>query len=770
MDFKESLVSLGLEKVLASIYSNLSSIDFSKVVYNEQFDLNGFDVSKGEDNWYFAIGSMPLLYKVCNEENIVFYLNQLLIGNGISPESFYSSETLREVTFWNGSGFKVERVKSNDGNMLLIVTPEFGIEVDANIFIETNKAKVVDKPNWINGISPIYDETSIESSEKSLNNFALCPLLFQDGKESYILIPIIVHEYALSIINYIIEANGGIGAYETSEADGWENAYIGKLFAIGFQSELSSVRINRIVPEHLVEGEYLREGIHPCNDDIHRSIKGLNCQVLSEGEGNVSDGRLIGSGDLAPTIVGFNSVSEDFIVLYKTIVNEYNCEDDFLRLTNDSITEWLDRNQDETITFQVSNSFTAILSKGNTYYRINFIAANQSIGWSDSNRNNVDFDSKNVGKVLFSKPLEINQIKAPSKASSTHSTYAHVEKNVSEEKRDFITNSLEDKLNNSDLSKSSGSKWVRWLFIALGILFLLVLLRNCEFNPDSRYYYERGVDRYAEGKIEKAEKNFGKAIDLDNSYSEPFRSRGEMYLENERYQEALYDFDQLIRMDANDWYAYYLRGLTNMKLADSEYSNYNSLAIRDFTNSIELNATSVNGRSYYQRAAMYKKLGDDRSCSDFYIACGFEVYDACQITNEECRPLSGELPYEDIFGPGVYKGTASFIYTNNCAVDAVVTIKSLRTKRAIRSVYVRAGERYDIKKIPLGRYRIELLKGNKWVNSSTDRGRFLIDEKASKVNDIWVYTQRTGSWSMADCASGGDISSDEISTNEYFNR
>ena len=58
-----------------------------------------------------------------------------------------------------------------------------------------------------------------------------------------------------------------------------------------------------------------------------------------------------------------------------------------------------------------------------------------------------------------------------------------------------------------------------------------------------------------------------------------------------------YDFDQLIRIDENNW-AYYLSGLTHMKLANSQYSDYNRKAINDFTKSIELNSTSVNGRSY----------------------------------------------------------------------------------------------------------------------------------------------------------------------------
>ena len=60
-----------------------------------------------------------------------------------------------------------------------------------------------------------------------------------------------------------------------------------------------------------------------------------------------------------------------------------------------------------------------------------------------------------------------------------------------------------------------------------------------------------------------------------------------------------------------------------------------------------------------KRASVFKSLGDERSCEDFYTACDFEIFDACEIVDNECRPKSGSLPYENIFGPGVYTGMVS---------------------------------------------------------------------------------------------------------------
>ena len=46
---------------------------------------------------------------------------------------------------------------------------------------------------------------------------------------------------------------------------------------------------------------------------------------------------------------------------------------------------------------------------------------------------------------------------------------------------------------------------MRWIWGCLALILLLLLLKYCEFNPDSKFYYERGLNKYDSGKIEKAE-------------------------------------------------------------------------------------------------------------------------------------------------------------------------------------------------------------------------------------------------------------------------
>jgi len=765
MNLLDSIKSQGLPKVLKSLFPNLVGVNFDDARFHLSFDQTGFENSSGSSQWAFAIGQLPILYIIGNDAEISEKLDHLLLVNGIDKSTSFVSPSSKGITFWQADGFKIELVNSKAEENILIVTQDVSAEpVDSSIFKKTEFASELSSVNWISGINPLFSEKSIPDNKKSLKHFDLCPLHFHEDVDEYILIPLKVFEYATPIIEYIIRCNGGFEMFTAQQVDGWENAYTGRLFAIGFLPEVSCIRINRIIANSSEERIDKLTGIHPKSDLINSIVLGLESPIYGEGEGAVSDGRLIGMGPEASNVVGFNSNVNQFIKTYKTIVLRFNPDEEFLKLSSSSITMWLDENPEETISFDVENTFTLILSKGESLYRLNILPSDLSFGWNE----NPELSLESNSKVVFSKAIEIASIPVGEVNAIDESSSVESEDNLKKDKQTFIKNSLDDQL--QEKSDKKRHSYMRWIWGCLALILLLLLLKNCEFNPDSKYYYERGLNKYDSGKIEKAEKDFSRAINLDNSYSDAYEARGELYLESERFQEALYDFDQLIRIDENNWYAYYLRGLTHMKLANSQYSDYNRKAINDFTKSIELNSTGINGRSYYQRASVFKIIGDERSCEDFYTACDFEIFDACEIIDNECRPKSGALPYENIFGSGVYTGGAEFVYTNVCDEDAVVTLKSLSTRRAIRSVYVRAGEEWRMDEIPIGVYKVEILHGSKWISQKYERGAFMEGERASVVNDVWRYTSRTTTAGLKDCIYGGDLSSDDITIDEYFNR
>ena len=344
-----------------------------------------------------------------------------------------------------------------------------------------------------------------------------------------------------------------------------------------------------------------------------------------------------------------------------------------------------------------------------------------------------------------------------------------------QKRADFIESSVvDDEDLNVNTSKSSkSSSFLKWLFIIIGIILLFLLLRNCS-SRDAEYYYNRGVDRAESGKYDKAEKDFENAIDIDKTYIDPFVSRGEMYLQNGEYQNAKYDLDEAILLDPENWYTYYLRGVANMRLSSSKYSRTNEYAINDFSNSIALNSSNENGKSYYYRGKVYEFTNNDNSCLDFYQACEFNTLDSCEIIDEICRPKTGFRPYDKIFGPGITSGDRDFNVINNCEYDMVITIKDNRTRRSVRTEYVRSGEKLVIENIPNSRYNVEYLQGINWsfnkrLSDGISKGGFLIDQKTKSVNMIYNYSgyKMRG---FENCVIGGEITSDDISEDQFFNK
>ena len=247
-----------------------------------------------------------------------------------------------------------------------------------------------------------------------------------------------------------------------------------------------------------------------------------------------------------------------------------------------------------------------------------------------------------------------------------------------------------------------------------------------------------------------------------------------MYLQNGDYQSAKYDLDEAILIDPKNWYAYYLRGVANMRLATSKYSRMNEYAINDFTSSIALESSYENGKSFYYRGKVYQLTNNDNSCKDFYQACEYNTLNACEIIDQICRPKTGFKPYDKIFGPGITTGDRDFEVDNKCDYDMVVTIKDIRTRRAVRTEYVRSGEKLTIGQIPNGRYIVQYLQGinwsfNKTLSDGISKGGFLIDQKTKVINTVYNYNgfRMRG---FENCIIGGELTTDEISEGQFFNK
>jgi len=104
----------------------------------------------------------------------------------------------------------------------------------------------------------------------------------------------------------------------------------------------------------------------------------------------------------------------------------------------------------------------------------------------------------------------------------------------------------------------------------------------------------------------------------------------------------------------------------------------------------------------------------------------------------------------------------------------VITIKNIRTRRAVRTEYVRSGEKLVIERIPNGRYIVEYLQGinwsfNKTLSDGITKGGFLIDQKTKALNTVYNYNGMRMQ-GFGNCIIGGGLTSDDISEDQFFNK
>ena len=159
-----------------------------------------------------------------------------------------------------------------------------------------------------------------------------------------------------------------------------------------------------------------------------------------------------------------------------------------------------------------------------------------------------------------------------------------------EDPDDFINDSVDNEYSEKKSSQKSNFSF-SWIYIFLSLLFLLVLLRYCNTTSrDGAFYYDRGLSYYESGDRQRALRDFDRSIQVDESFIDSYIKRAEIYIDQEEYYEAIYDLNEIIINDDNNWIAYYLRGKAYYLRASSsnasKYSPDYQRAIDDFSKSI----------------------------------------------------------------------------------------------------------------------------------------------------------------------------------------
>ena len=126
-------------------------------------------------------------------------------------------------------------------------------------------------------------------------------------------------------------------------------------------------------------------------------------------------------------------------------------------------------------------------------------------------------------------------------------------------------------------------------------------------------YKERALLAFSENRYEDAIADFDSAIKLAPKNSELYRRRGVAKNEMERYEDAIADFDTAIEINSNDWHAYYLRGKTK-----NEMERYED-AIADFDTAIE-KSPNISFIYYLRGRAKYNLERYEDAIADFDTA------------------------------------------------------------------------------------------------------------------------------------------------------
>lgn len=151
------------------------------------------------------------------------------------------------------------------------------------------------------------------------------------------------------------------------------------------------------------------------------------------------------------------------------------------------------------------------------------------------------------------------------------------------------------------LSKGPGKMAGKRVLSLLAIIFALIQLGL--FIPqqsESAKHNQLGVTYYNQGKMDKAVKEFQKAIEINPFYAEAYNNLGAVYLYKEEYKEAIPYLEKAIEIDPAYGFPHY-----NLAIA-LHYLGNDEDAIAELKQAIQLNPR--NFKAYYNMACYYSLL------------------------------------------------------------------------------------------------------------------------------------------------------------------
>lgn len=140
---------------------------------------------------------------------------------------------------------------------------------------------------------------------------------------------------------------------------------------------------------------------------------------------------------------------------------------------------------------------------------------------------------------------------------------------------------------------------------------------------------------------------------------------------------------------------------------------------------------------------------------------------------------TGASPLDACFGKGIYSDYAWLKFLNSNASDAIVCLVSANNNKTIRNEYIRAGETFEMSKIPSGTYYIKVYYGNDWnpnkknfcgINGAFERN--VSFSKSDKIGDRLRIENTSTSYTTGTitlyAVEDGNMTTEDIDEKDFF--
>jgi len=148
----------------------------------------------------------------------------------------------------------------------------------------------------------------------------------------------------------------------------------------------------------------------------------------------------------------------------------------------------------------------------------------------------------------------------------------------------------------------------------------------------AKYYYYNGYSKQKSKDLQGAIDNYTKVLSYDKANTTTYISRGSVYLDLKKYNEAITDYSEAINQAPNDPRPYAYRGRAYYELADTTKS------LEDYNKAISLD--SKFGYAYMNRGLLKYTLMTDPTggCADLKTALDLGMTEAKELLeNGHCE-------------------------------------------------------------------------------------------------------------------------------------